>query len=67
MHPTVVAEGCDRFARTRVERDQVLAADDEETPFVAIAPLGDAARAVAAQSLAGIVGKRLLYRDSPVG
>ena len=44
----------------RIERDQVLAADHEETPVGAVRPVRHAARAVAAKTLRRFVGKRLL-------
>src|SRR4029077_3420744 len=49
IHPSVVAEGRHRFPRARVERDQVLATDDEQTALAAVAPWRHAACAVAAQ------------------
>jgi hypothetical protein len=56
-----VAEGRYHLTRLRIERNQVLAADDEDPLLVALAPERDAAAdAAARQPLVRLVGERLL-------
>ena len=57
VHATAVAERCHMLTGARVERDQVLAADDEQPSFGPVGPVGHAARAVAAQPLPRLVGE----------
>ena len=68
VDPAVVAEVADRLAGAGVHRDQVrLAGAPEDAGIVAVAPVGETARAVAVRRVAALVGSRIVHPDGFAG